>query len=93
MNSPDTLGRWLPPEDRRKATTDPQVGDPISLASARKLAADTMLHVSRGRDPVAARREDKQAKRQAAADTFEAIGVEYLTRLIQDDDDAITLVM
>jgi integrase len=75
-----TLGRWLPPEDRKKATTDPQVGDPISLASARKLAADTMLHVSRGRDPVAARREDKQAKRQAVADTFEAIGIEYLKR-------------
>jgi integrase len=56
------------------------VGDPISLASARKLAADTMLHVSRGRDPVAARRDDKQAKRQAAADTFEAIGIEYLRR-------------
>jgi integrase len=47
---------------------------------ARKLAADTMLQVGRGRDPGAIRRDDKQAKRQAAADTFEAIALEYLKR-------------
>jgi integrase len=77
-----TLGRWLPPEDRRegKPATEPQVGDPLSLASARRLAADTMLQLSRGRDPGAAKREMKQAQRQAAADTFEAVATEYLRR-------------
>jgi integrase len=75
-----TLGRWLPPEDRKETATDPQVGDPMSLASARKLAADTMLQLSRGRDPGAAKRDDNQAKRQATANTFEAIATEYLKR-------------
>jgi integrase len=76
-----TLGRWIPPEDRRgEGKTDPQAGDPMSLASARKLAADTMLQLSRGRDPGAAKREDKQSKRQAAENTFEAIAIEYLKR-------------
>jgi integrase len=75
-----TLGRWLAPEDRKETTTDPRVGDPMSLASARKLAADTMLQLNRGRDPGAARRDDKQAKQQAAANTFRAVAEEYLKR-------------
>ena len=77
-----TLGRWIAPEDRKegKTSADPQVGDPISLASARRLAADTMLQLSRGRDPGAAKREIKQARRQAAEDTFEAIATEYMQR-------------
>jgi integrase len=70
-----TLGRWLPPEGEEN---DPQVGDPhMSLASARKLANDTMLQISRGRDPAAIKREDKQSKQQATADTFEAITNKY----------------
>jgi integrase len=76
-----TLGRWLPPEDRRERKTDPKVGEPISLAQARKLAADSLLQVGRGHDPAAAKRDDKQAKRQAAADTLAAIATEYLTRI------------
>jgi integrase len=85
-----TLGRWLPPEDRTdgKTTPDPQVGDALSLASARKLAADTLLQLSRGRDPGAAKREMKQARRQAAEDTFEAIATEYLKREVGAKFDA-----
>jgi len=45
-----TLGRWVSPADL-KPSPDPRIGDP--LASARKLAADTMLQVGRGIDPAA----------------------------------------
>jgi integrase len=84
-----TLGRWLPPEDRKKAATEAQVGDPMSLASARKLAAETMLQVGRGRDPGAIKRDDKEARQQAAADTFETITNEYFRRVagMKGDDD------
>src|SRR5262249_4511326 len=75
------------PEDRKKTMTDPQVGDPISLASARKLAAETMLQLSRGRDPGAIKRDDKEARRQAAADTFETITNEYFRRVAGMKDD------
>jgi integrase len=76
-----TLGRWVPPEDRREAKTDPQLGDPLSLAAARKLAADTLLQLGRGRDPAAVKRDDRQAREQAQADTFEAITDEYFRRV------------
>ena len=76
-----TLGRWLPPEERSQAApTDARLGDPMSLATARKLAADIMLQLNRGHDPAAAKRDEAQAKQQAAADTFEAVTVEYLKR-------------
>jgi integrase len=77
-----TLGRWIPPEDRRnEAKAEPQAGDPMSLASARKLAADTMLQLNRGLDPGAAKREEKQAKQQAEANTFRAVAERYFTEV------------
>jgi integrase len=77
-----TLGRWIPPEDRHKeGNAEPQVGDPLSLASARKLAADTMLQLNRGLDPGAARRDEKQAKQQAEANTFRAVAERYFTEV------------
>jgi integrase len=76
-----TIGRWLPPEERSATPpTDARMGDPMSLATARKLAADIMLQLNRGHDPAATKRDEAQAKQQAAADTFERIAVEYLAR-------------
>ena len=52
-----TLGRWQSPSDiaAMKGSPDPKIGEPLSLASARKLAADTLLQVERGIDPAKAR--------------------------------------
>lgn len=50
-----TLGRWQSP-DGLKETAEPKIGDPLSLAGARKLAADTILKVGRGVDPADERR-------------------------------------
>lgn len=75
-----TLGRWVPPEGRGKEAEDLQVGDPLSLAAARELAGVAMRQVKRGIDPAAEKKRADQAKRQAAADTFEAIAIEYLKR-------------
>lgn len=51
-----TLGRWQSPPEGQKDAADPKVGDPLSLASARKLAGDAMLKVGRGDDPADERR-------------------------------------
>jgi integrase len=74
-----TIGQWLPPEECSQ-TTVPRLGDPMSLAAARRLVADALLQVNRGHDPAAAKRDEAQAKQQAAADTFERIAIEYLAR-------------
>jgi integrase len=52
----------------------------VSLAGARKLAADAMFEVAQGRDPGAAKRAVKQAQRLAREDTFAAIAAEYNER-------------
>jgi integrase len=52
----------------------------ISLAAARKAAADALFEVEQGRDPGATKRQVKQAQRLAAQDTFKAIAEEYLRR-------------
>jgi integrase len=75
-----TLGRWTPPEDRRREKTDPKVGEPISLHQARKLAADVMNQVRRGGDPAADKQQSRLDTRQAMADTFEAIATTYMER-------------
>jgi integrase len=52
----------------------------LTLAAARKAAADALYELERGRDPGVARQHAKQAQRLAAQDTFQAIGEEYLKR-------------
>jgi integrase len=52
----------------------------ITLAAARKAAADALYQVEQGRDPSTARRQAKQAQRLAAADTFKAVAEEYFQR-------------
>ena len=52
----------------------------ISLAAARKAAADALYQVEQGHDPTVAKRQARQAQRLAAADTFQAIAEEYQRR-------------
>jgi integrase len=52
----------------------------ISLAAARKAAADAMFELEQGRDPAALKRQAKQARRLAMGDTFENIAAEYFKR-------------
>jgi len=76
-----TLGRWIPPEDRSKeGKAEPQVGEPMSLHQARKLAADVIIQVARGRDPAADKHQNRQEAREAATLTFEAIALQYMER-------------
>jgi integrase len=77
-----TLGPYSPDEARKdgKEPEAPKVGDPLTLAAARMLAAETLHRKSRGIDPVAEKRRSREARRQAAENTFEAIAVEYLKR-------------
>jgi integrase len=75
-----TLGRWTPPEERKEGTAEPKVGEPMSLRQARKAAANVMLEVARGDDPAADKQQYRLDTRQAMADTFEAIALQYMTR-------------
>ena len=52
----------------------------ISLAAARKAAADALYEVEQGRDPAVAKRTAKVKAAAAAADTVAAICAEYLAR-------------
>jgi integrase len=77
-----TLGPYSPDEARKdgKEPVAPKVGDPLTLAAARMLAAETLLRKNRGFDPVAEKRLSKEAKQQAAENTFEAIAIQYMRR-------------
>jgi integrase len=52
----------------------------ITLAAARKAAADAIHEVEQGRDPSDAKRQAQEAQRKAAANTFKAIAESYLER-------------
>jgi integrase len=52
----------------------------ITLAQARRVAADALDQVERGVDPGVARAQQKQAQRLADADTFGAIAANYFRR-------------
>jgi integrase len=52
----------------------------ITLAAARKAAADAIHEVELGRDPAAAKRQAAEVQRIAAANTFRAIAEQYLER-------------
>jgi integrase len=52
----------------------------ISLAAARKAAADALYEVEQGRDPSTVKKDAKSKAAAAAADTVESICTEYLAR-------------
>jgi integrase len=52
----------------------------ITLAAARREAADALYQIERGVDPGIAKRQQRQARRLAAEDTIAAVAAEYLRR-------------
>jgi integrase len=52
----------------------------ITLAAARKLAADAMFAVSQGRDPADERKAEVEKAERARADTLRSVSEEYLAR-------------
>jgi integrase len=60
----------------RKLTLQPG----ISLAAARKEAADALYQVQQGKDPAATKARAREERRAAAADTLEAVAAEFFKR-------------
>jgi integrase len=73
-----TLGTWF--AGNAKEAPEPKIGGPLMLAGARRLAADTMIQIDTGSDPVTSKRQAKEKSQQVAADTFEAIATQYMKR-------------
>jgi len=61
---------------RRKLTLQPG----ITLAAACKAVADARYELEQGRDPGVAKRQQRQAQRVAAEETFAAVAASYLRR-------------
>jgi len=64
-----------------KAAPEPKMRGFLTLEGARRLVWETRAQITKGIDPVAAKREAKQTQQQADADTFEAVALEYLKRV------------
>jgi integrase len=65
---------------RAESDQTPEVGAPLSLASARELCARVLREAQAGRDPAAARRQQREQQHAAEADTFESVAEEFLRR-------------
>jgi integrase len=68
------IGGVAEPESR------PEIGTPLSLAAARELATGALRQAKSGNDPATARRRQREERRAAEAETFKAIGEEFLRR-------------
>jgi len=68
----------------RKLTGDPAVGQPLTLAAARQLAAEVLRQRALGHDPVADHKARKlrqrAAVREAASNTFGAAAKNFITK-------------
>jgi integrase len=65
-----TIGPWR--EDKK--------GDHVSLARARVMAEEAKDKIARGIDPVGEKREAKTARREAEANTLQAVAEDFLKR-------------
>ncbi len=63
---------------RKEAVGDPVIGDPLTLAAARRLAAEVGRARARGRDVASDFRADKLRRRTVAADTFAAAARNFI---------------
>jgi len=70
-----TLGPWSDTE----LEGEPAIGQPLTLAAARRLAAKVQQDRALGRDPVAERAKLKEARRQDAANTFDGWARSWVT--------------
>jgi integrase len=86
-----TLGRFV--FDGPKGKGKPKIGDALTLASARVLAAAVMEEIAGGGDPVASRRQAKDEEERRRADTFRAVAEQHLKRecgMRIDDEGTVT---
>ena len=74
-----TLGTWF--AGSAQEAPEPKIGGALMLAGARKLAAEAMIQIGKGTDPVASKRQAKEERRAAKANTFQAVAEEYLKRV------------
>ncbi len=72
-----TLGAVLGADEE---APEPKVGDPLSLAAARRLAAEAMHQVELGRDPAREKADGRSRLALKPVETFQAIAESYLKR-------------
>jgi integrase len=65
---------------RAESDQAPEVGAPLSLASARELCARVLREAQVGGDPAEAKRRQRQEQHAAETDTLQAISEEFLRR-------------
>ena len=79
-----TLGPVLVLENGESEPADPTIDRPLTLAAARKLAADKLHKVEQGADPALQKRRDKvtseATQTKLAADTVENLKVQFIDR-------------
>jgi hypothetical protein len=73
-----TLGSVLGADD--EAPGEPKIGDPLSLAAARRLAAEAMHQIALGRDPAREKADGRSRLALKPVETFQAIAENYLRR-------------
>ncbi len=73
-----TLGTVLGADE--EAPVEPKIGAPLSLAAARRLAAEAMHQVELGRDPAREKAEGRSRLALKPVETFQAIAESYLKR-------------
>jgi integrase len=66
---------------RAESAEAPQLGVPMSLASARELCARVLREAKAGRDPAAERRKQRELEHAAESDTLQAVSEEFLRRV------------
>ena len=74
-----TLGSVLIGASAESAST-PEVGTPLSLASARELCARVLREAQAGRDPAAEKRQRREQQHAAGAETLWSVCQEHLRR-------------
>jgi len=65
-------------QTNKEAAHDPAIGAPLTLASARRLAAQINHRRARGEDVVAARHLEKLERRERGAKTFDAAALDFV---------------
>jgi integrase len=74
-------------DDDKASEGEPAIGQPLTLADARSLAAEALRKVKRGIDPAAERRADRQkardASREARSNLVEDVFAEFLTKHVR----------
>jgi integrase len=73
-----TLGLVLGADE--EAPGEPKIGDPLSLAAARRLAAEAMHQVELGRDPAREKADGRSRLALKPVETFQAVAENYLRR-------------